>query len=257
MKTSDSEPSIPRGTVFDSDPLFQRLDGNESQFGQDMLSLFKSIDGFRDAKDDRALENIIRQRLSGKVFVLENMGQSEYYNRPKALSRSIPGRHCLGQEDRESKGLNDLSQVTYADCEKLNRVWTSYAIAFMEILQKVSSSNQTSEATDSVLFAHDFLNHNLELVGATIEVVHSQNPQLVGIVGIVVRECENSFELISASKKRRIIPKDVITIRVHILGHPGLLLRGPELAGIGRTGSVHRASEKIKNRRARNSLSYS
>ncbi len=252
-----SESSTPRDPLFESDPLFARLEGTDADFGKDIISFFKSIDAFRDAKDDRVLENIIRQRLTGKLFILENMGQSEFYNRPKAISRTIPSRQCLSQDDMETKGLKQLSSVTYTDAEKLNRMWNTYATTFLEVSRGLMASIKTSEAKDPFEFTHDFLIHHFELVGATIEVVHSQNLQLIGITGVVLRENENSLELISASNKRRLIPKDVVTIRVHILGSPGLVLRGPELAGTGRSGSVYRASKKSQSRRAKNSLSYS
>ena len=249
--------SVTREPIFDSDPLFESLEGSDKDFGRDLLSLFKSIDAFRDAKDDRAIENIIKQRVSGKVFILENMGQSEFYNRNKAPSRTIPSRECLGQHSRESKGLDDLSKLTYADAERLNRLWITYASAFLEVVNRIAASTQIAETGDPFEFAHDFVNHHFELTGATIEVAHSQNSQLIGMTGIVVRENENSFEIVSSSNKRRLIPKDVTTIRVHVSGHPGLIMRGPELAGIGRSGSVFRASGRVQNRTKTNSLSYS
>jgi len=244
--------------MFDSDPLFERLDDlNHEDHGGDLVGLFKSINSFREAKDDRALENMIKQRFSSKVFVLENMAQSDFYNRKNTTARSLPSRNCMGQGDKESRGLNDLSKLTYSDADRLNRMWIAYASAFLQVLDRMVSAPQVSETTDPVQYIQDFINHHFELTGATIEVAHSQNSQLIGIMGIVIRENENSFELISASNKRRLIPKDVTTIRVHVSGHPGLILRGPELAGIGRTGSLYRASTRIQNRNKRNSLSYS
>lgn len=240
--------------IFDSDPLYARLQDLGDNSANDLMAIFKSIDGFRNAGDDRGLESNIRQRVSGKMFILENMGKSDYYKRRDGPSRTVASRLCIGQNDRTNKGLDDLSKLTFSDLERLNGMWQRYAITVVESLSKLSTSSISPAE-----YMHDFYRQHLELVGSKIEIVHSQNPQLIGFGGLVYRENENSFEIMSQNNKRRIIPKDVVTIRVLIGNHASdsLILRGPDLAGIGRTGSIYRASQKVTKRRQNHSLSYS
>lgn len=236
--------------IFETDPLYTRLDGIDADVGNDLLGLFKYIDGFRDARDDRALETFIRQRMTGKVFVLENMSQSDFYNRSKDVKRTIPSRHCLSQHNREAKGLDDISKLTYSDAEKLNRMWNLYATRVSDELASLRSANASLDSCSLPEFVYSFLKQHLEIVGASIEIVQAQNPQLTGISGIVIREMENAFELISLGNKHRIIPKEVVTIRLLIPDRSGFILRGPDLAGIGRTGSTYRQ----RKTRQKNSL---
>lgn len=227
--------------VFDTDPLYTRLDGFDTEVGNDLLGLFKFVDGFRDARDDRALETLIRQRMTGKVFVLENMSQSDFYKRPKGVVRTIPSRVCMSQQKRETKGLDDITKLTFSDAEKLNRIWNMYATRMSEELAALRTSSASVDACPLPEFVYDFLKQHLEIVGANAEIVQSQNPQLTGKSGIIVREKENAFEMISIGNKLRVIPKQVVTIRLLVPDRPGFILRGPDLAGIGRTGSTYRA----------------
>jgi RNase P/RNase MRP subunit p29 len=231
---------------------------SQNDISLDINQIVRACNGFRDARDDRAFENAINIKFNGKMLILENMNNSEFYRQVSSIKRSPPSRFSLSKKVRNERGLNDLSTLKYADLLPLNEMWIAYATG---VLSQLCSAKPGDIPVNSSLagYVYSFVIWHLELVGAKIRVVHSGNSQLVGMMGLVLREAENVFEILSESNRVRLIPKDVITIKVMIglETEDGLVLWGPDLAGIGRSGSTFRASKRSTNRRNRNSLSYS
>lgn len=56
-----------------------------------------------------------------------------------------------------------------------------------------------------------------ELIGLTVKVMHADNPMIEGIRGVVVDETKNML-MISAKRRRVMIPKNVATFRFDLPG---------------------------------------
>lgn len=103
---------------------------------------------------------------------------------------------------------------------------------------------------------HDLIVRKFEIVGALIEISHSRNSEIIGLKGTVVSEQENSIRIIDEKHKERLIPKNVCTFRVFV-GERQISLFGPDIAGIGRSGSMYRKAPAVVVAQELHPLEYS
>jgi len=228
--------------------VYGRIDGTQGSVELDLNQIVRCCNGFREARDEKAFENTVRTKFNGRQLILENMNNSEYYKKIGTISRSAPSRFCLSKKVRDERGLNDLSSIKYDDLLSLNALWITYTQSVLSKLRTVPLNQIPSDSSMSE-YIYSFVIKHLELVGSRIEVTSAKNPQLVGFSGIVCREKENVFEITGANNKVKLLPKDVITIKVYLdnvtyKAGTSFVLFGPDLAGTGRTGSTFRAPKK-------------
>jgi RNase P/RNase MRP subunit p29 len=226
---------------------FGRLDDRQSTAHTDLSEVMRSIGAFSNIKDDKLLDSILRNRVSGKMITLANMGNSSSLKRAP-----VPTTGALASELLPSKQI-DLSHLKYSEAENLSGLWNVYAARCLRLIDAVKST--PSQTTMSLTcYKHQLLTHSLELVGAHISIIDSPNRQLIGVHGIVLHEGENVLHLITDKNRHLDVPKSVISFSLDI-GRP-IVFFGPDLCGIGRSGSIGKAPQHILTRRGRISLQY-
>lgn len=160
----------------------------------------------------------------------------------------------LSRRQRKRIGLDEIDEnVTYESLLQVHNLWLGYIQSLLglvdqhgqinrSIIQTSSNSSQASinsanqSAIQGTIVKADF-------TGAPIRVIRAKNPSLVGIQGIVAKEGESTFQLITQPKpvQRRksaslvkIIPKQdcVFAVQVTIPGdeHAGIDPFAPNLA---------------------------
>ncbi|EFN80586.1 Ribonuclease P protein subunit p29 [Harpegnathos saltator] len=81
--------------------------------------------------------------------------------------------------------------------------------------------------------------------GAKITINKSRCPTLVGLEGIVIQDTKNSFKICGTDNTVRTIPKDVVTIHIHLDNSVILKSFGRQLA----VKPTERTVKKFKNTR--------
>lgn len=219
----------------------------------DPLSVLRTIGACKGSLGDKALELHFKSKLAGRMVTLDNMKNSDFYKRI-----SGPGRSACSVElvsERKSKGaglVKETSSPRFSDCEELNRLWKIYAKALFHTVDSIHPDDCPDLVAKSY-YQQQLLNQKLELVGSNITVSCSSNKEIQGFSGIVFEERENILRLVDKNNKVRSIPKNVCTFSINF-DDRDIVLHGPDIAGIGRTGSVFRASGKIQGLRKRSSL---
>ena len=211
-------------TSSDSDLIFGVFDPTRAAQHMDLVAALRACNSFVDVKEDRSLDGLLKNRVGGKMFTLYNMANSGFYIRKSKSLRTESSRNLT-----TCKELYELEKgVKYCELIVLYEFWQIYASAFINHIDSVSLSER-----------HPILLNSFELVGSILEVIDSSNQQWIGTKGIVIDERENVFKFITESNKQKLIPKSACTFRVENKGR-FFVFFGPDLAGIGRSGSIYR-----------------
>ena len=235
----------------DNELIYSVMESRRSDGRVDMVTALRSCNAFADVREDRSLDGLLKTRVGSKMFTLYNMANSDYYVRGGASGKSDASRNLLpaGKCDSERN-------LIFADMVSLHDLWQIYSDAFMQLVDSFAVSDIQNGGTLWNL-KHQLVVHCLEIVGSRIEVVASSNPQLVGVRGIVFDELENVVKLVTESNKCKVLPKSVCTLKVFVRSRPeGIFLFGPDISGIGRSGSVYRAPAAKLVRRKQHPLAY-
>jgi RNase P/RNase MRP subunit p29 len=149
------------------------------------------------------------------------------------------------------------SQVkfTASEVEALSQMWLAYAKAFLRLIDTVPET-ELDGSVPSYKQKHGLIVSKLEIVGAPAEVIDSPNAEIVGTHGTIVEEHENSILIVDQKCRLRRVPKNVCTLRISVEDR-NLVLFGPEISGIRRTGSVFRKSAADLARLSLHPLEYS
>ena len=235
--------------------VFSPLEEGRNQEAVDLASVLRSINAFKEVPHERGLEGEVKSRIANRMVTLDNMANSEYYvKKPKSL-RSNCSKELVSGKTSKAKGLYEFSQSTkYSDFADMTELWLEYSGAFMSLVDAVSQ-HDCPGAGSIVSYKHSLLVTNLELIGSLIEVADSSNRELIGLSGLVVNEHENTLQFIDIKNKLRLIPKSVCTFRVKCKGRD-VDIFGPDICGIGRTGSVYRTQAGLARRRQVYRLDY-
>ena len=236
--------------------VFASLEGSPDS-NHDMISTLRSINAYADMPDDKALEGELKNRLAGRMFTLENMANSDYYRRVSKPVKSSGSNELVSNKTGKTGGIYKFSESTkYTDFKDLNEMWSSYAVTICDLVFTLKQTSCPENLTLLEYKQHLILTE-LELIGAGLHVVHSSNSANVGIRGIVINENENTLEVITEKNKIKIVPKNVCTFKLHLSGDRAFIIFGPDIAGVGRTGSVFRSSSLFLRRRRIHALAYS
>lgn len=249
------KPCSPSRNGIDADTVFARLDGTSDSNSIGLVEAMRSCGGFGNISDNKSLENLLRSRVMGKVITVSNMSSAESVKRTKkSVSRSPSATELARAGHPSVSHLSDLSRLKYESLSLLHEMWQSYASGALSIIDSTDPLH-VPVGVAVAEFKHSLLTLNFELVGAILMVVDSSNSQWVGKHGLVVREGENSLDLVSESNKHIKLAKSCISFSV-LTPVRRLVFFGPDLCGIGRSGTLGNASESHKLRRQRNSLQY-
>ena len=228
--------------------VFERLSANTTDEFSDVSTVFRSIKAYQTTPDDRALEFLLKKQVSGRMVTLDNMNNSEFYKRKDRVSRT------LGAAELKSVTKMAVGSLEYSDFVELTELWTVYAKSFFHTLDSIQDE-EVPESVSKASYLDQLMTQKLELVGAIIKVCGSSNSEIVGFSGVVIEERENVIRIVDELNKIRTIPKSCSAFSFCI-GDRELRLHGPALAGIGRTGSLFRASAKVLTARKRSTLSF-
>ena len=206
--------------------LFESLSANT--FGDDLLSVFKSINAFQGFAGDKALEGAMRSRVAGKVITLDNMANSSFYKRP-VRAQPAGSRDLISSGSSKESGLYKHSgTVQYSDFADLASMWSIYARSAAELVDSIGL-DECPAGIPLVEHKHFVLCRTLELTGSRLTISDSSNAQIVGLSGIVIRDQQNVFHIFSENNKVRVIPKDVCTFTLEITPGRILTFRGIDL----------------------------
>lgn len=215
---------------FESSLLFAKLDGLPDDRWSDLGTVLKDINAFQSVVGDRALELQMKTRIEGKMITLENMKNSEYYLRGRGDTRRSPAvRELISSRTSKKLGVyTHHDPVKFEDLEDLSSMWEIYASSFLAVVDNLHPKDCAPGLTP-IEQRYSFICKKLELVGATMVVTDSKNPQIVGVTGRVQIERKNVVELISPSNKLRTIPKGICTFEVHVGPERVITIRGVDL----------------------------
>lgn len=129
-------------------------------------------------------------------------------------------------------------KLKYEDFISLNNLWLEY------IQQVIGGKNfltlpQSPEHINWEIVGQRLMKSDLH--GAKIIVTRSKCPNLVGIEGFILQDTRNTFEVIGKDNVIRILLKEIIVVKVHLIGAT-LELFGKEL----RLRSAERSVKKYK-----------
>ena len=136
-------------------------------------------------------EQIWNCKLREKSFPLDNTANNQTFPAKHPKSRLISKR-----EKNKSGLYKPDPQIRFQDVAFLNETWQIY-------MQQLSSGNTS---LNSAVFLEKLLKADFH--GCILSVVASRNPLLVGISGMVIEECANSFLLLPTFSCCKRIPKE-------------------------------------------------
>lgn len=133
-------------------------------------------------------------------------------------------KSTLRNEQHKTKARKLASIVTvnrnelkYADYLKLNNLWNSYMDSQFKN-EKPNSEEIITKAFESHHPSYDQLSGTFsksDFHGALVEVLRSKNPSLVQRKGIILKDTQNSFTILSEDNLSRTIPKRNSVFRFH------------------------------------------
>ncbi|KAL3698958.1 hypothetical protein R1sor_016980 [Riccia sorocarpa] len=161
------------------------------------------------SKRHRDVESILEKRLQeNQVLLLDNPTPNQIPASEKARERAFKDR---GKRSRERLSLRqhrkcgsyDLPEQfqEYKLYQPLQEMWAAYARDLL------SDCSETMVQTRLL---------TADLHGAVLSVVQSKNPSYTELQGIMVRETENTFGIVTPNNKFRVIPKVGSIFRVEI-----------------------------------------
>ncbi|XP_012527218.1 ribonuclease P protein subunit p29 [Monomorium pharaonis] len=177
-------------------------------------------------------------------FIPDELRKTFIFNkiRPKFKQKVKKGK-CFSNRKRLCLGLGRIgnrNQMKYSDLLPLNHLWLQYMREMLGIESFTSiPKNPGSPNWESL---------NLQLIkadfhGAKISIDGSRCPSLVGVMGIVIQDTQNTFRICGMDNVIRTIPKNVVKINVHLDDGITLKAFGKELS----VKPEKRAKKKIKN----------
>ncbi|XP_011145404.1 ribonuclease P protein subunit p29 [Harpegnathos saltator] len=183
--------------------------------------------------DCKSIPNEMRKTFTFNKFKVKH--------RPKIACKG----KFLSARKRLHLGLGQVcyrSNIKYSDVLFLNQLWLKY---MKEMLGNKSFTSIPKNSTDP-----NWENINQQLIkadfhGAKITINKSRCPTLVGLEGIVIQDTKNSFKICGTDNTVRTIPKDVVTIHIHLDNSVILKSFGRQLA----VKPTERTVKKFKNTR--------
>ncbi|XP_014483380.1 PREDICTED: ribonuclease P protein subunit p29 [Dinoponera quadriceps] len=173
-----------------------------------------------------------------KTFIFDKF---KVKHKPKINNRG----KFLSVKKRLRLGLSQVghgSNMKYSDVLPLNQLWLKY---MKEMLGNKPFTSIPKNSTDP-----NWENINQQLVkadfhGAKISIIRSRCPSLTGLKGIVIQDTKNTFRICGTDNVIRTIPKDIVTIHIHL--DNGVILKsfGRQLC----VRPVERMVKKFKNTR--------
>lgn len=246
---NSSAGSAPKVSRID-DFVFEKLPGLSSDDVMDPVSVLRAIRAFQGTPDDRALEVQLKARIAGRMVTLDNMKNSDFYKRRSKLCKTPSAAELLSS--REKAATNE--SMRYTDFAELGELWKIYAQTFMGYVDSIDE-NACPDSMTKIAYQQLLLVQKFELVGSSLKIASSSNKEIVGMEGIIVEERENIFRILDRKNKLRSIPKGACTFSLSLQDRE-LQIHGPDLSGIGRSGSIFRASNKLKKKRDSNKFSF-
>lgn len=142
-------------------------------------------------------EAVFDEKLKHRVVMLEAPAQcaKKGGDGDEALGSKLKGLSCQKSRKIDAKALKEASHQ-YESYLPLHALWCGYV---GDIL-KLDSGNLNEASIQQKLSKAD-------LHGAILSVVRSRCPSLVGAEGILIRETENTFDIVSAANRLLTIPK--------------------------------------------------
>lgn len=245
-------------TALGDDLLFGSLDETSSSAGNDFVAAIRSCNGLGNISDTKQFDSVLRSKLSGKMVTLANMANSDYLKRLDSARRTPASADLIGSKEAHKQGLYDIKKLTRSDIELLHSMWIIYARAFMTTITSIRAFDVPDDISIAE-YQHSLLVDNFELVGASIDIVHSSNPQLMSVRGIVAEEGQNTFHVVTSAGKHLIMPKSVITFSVFLSdSNPleKLTLFGPDFCTNVRSNFTGMTGGPKTYSRTRNSFRY-
>jgi ribonuclease P protein subunit POP4 len=137
-------------------------------------------------------EHLWNSKLREKSFPLDNTANNQIFPQKQ------PKAHRISNRQKKKSGLyKPDSQIRFEDVAFLNESWQAY-------MQQLTTGNSSS--LSSPVFLEKLLKADFH--GCILSVEASRNPLLVGIKGIVLEECANSFLLLPSNSPCKRIPKE-------------------------------------------------
>lgn len=141
------------------------------------LSLEDLIHSFSQKEDSSDRVQLVKRKLitvrSGKHDFLESVHRKKKDN--AVASTKLQGSISW----RRSKGLDNVSQVSYSAVERVHNLWLKYSMEALKMHRRPEEAIR-----------------EMDLHGALLQVVKSRNPQVVGFKGLVLKDTEASFLLV-------------------------------------------------------------
>ncbi|KAJ3282099.1 RNase P/RNase MRP complex subunit, partial [Borealophlyctis nickersoniae] len=148
-------------------------------------------------------------KVKGKVLLLDNPPPDESERKRRKEERNVKRRRkrdkVMGSKERKRLGLWDVPKEVcrYANFLPLHELWVQY------MNELVGPATPTPAVLLPKMTKADF--H-----GAIMTVTRSKCPANVGLSGIVIKETENMFYIVTKDDKSKMIPKQhhVFTLKV-------------------------------------------
>jgi len=181
-------------------PTLQLEKGSSRKFIEDLIMnvLEEEQEQEQDAQQ-RKKENIIEMKLRDKCINLDNVRSST-----RKRKKHTKPRHLRAKE-RKSMNIFQipLEKIRYSLYRPLHLLWKQYIEDLLRGIKEIT-------AQEAKMIKADF--H-----GAIIKVTRSKCPSLIGINGLIVKETENTFVIITRNDTMKVIPKsnNVFTIQIN------------------------------------------
>ncbi|KAG0244550.1 RNase P/RNase MRP complex subunit [Actinomortierella wolfii] len=179
-------------------PSVSRADSDAGTFVREYVS-----DAIVEGYDKEATFNT---KVKNKVFLLDNPPKDTNAAKEKAKERKRNKQKAKALNAREKRMLMvyDIPQDARNQYLPLHALWESYM-------------DELYGGSTSMAFAQKLLKADLH--GAFITVTRSTCPSYIGQTGIMVRETEQTFQIITEKNALRIIPKQNSIFSIHFREH--------------------------------------
>ncbi|KAL0946207.1 hypothetical protein HGRIS_012466 [Hohenbuehelia grisea] len=154
-------------------------------------------------------------RVKNRQILLENPARESRLKRErrekeakkKAEKQRVKGK--LGSKAAREKALWRIepSQAKFALFLPLHRLWLGYMSELLALTQPPSMPDTPSPSAQPNAGTMQAKLLKADFHGSVMTVKESKNAVLVGLSGIVIRETENAFEVVTKQDKVKLIPK--------------------------------------------------
>ncbi|KAJ4462838.1 putative ribonuclease P subunit P29 [Paratrimastix pyriformis] len=143
-------------------------------------------------------ETTFAQRLENKVLLLDAPPRSRRAKEAEQPKGKQKGRVHKKMSRREMRfrgflTVDDHAGIQYQDCLPLHELWLGY---IAELLGPTASSTAIAGKIT-----------HADLHGAMLTVARSRDPHNIGVTGILIRETENTFSVVTEDNHVKLIPK--------------------------------------------------